>query len=756
MTYKARLEIGVDSRDAKHEVDNLDGSLRRVERTGLKADKATRQFGQGARETALKLNKLRVAAVGFVGAIGGAAALRGIVRASDTYTNLRSQLRLVTESQAELNQVYEQTFKVAQDTRQDFEGTAKLYTRLAQSTDELGLSNAELLKITKAVNQSFVVSGADAQEAAGAVRQLAQGLGSGALRGDELNSVLENNRRLAQALAEGLGTTIGQLRDMGANGELTAEKILNALSETAAGIDRDFSKMERTVGQAMQQLRNDVLNALGPTETAPLVDAVDELRELVSDPSFRANIVSLTSGAIAGFSSLAEVIGNTADELRAIGALDPLPQDSAARLREINKELAELEAELGKGLWDQDYIRFGTDATIKERISQLRAEQDVLRNNLLVERELADERGESGGGISSPLSRIGGSTEKELKEEEDALQLVIDAAHARTEAFREAAQADADLRQARHDAFEDVKSSLRTEEEEILGSYERRRQIVIENTEQGSAQRRELLLRLEQETNAQLEQVNRGFWERYLASAQEALTSMDDIAAGTIQTFSGGMGSAFESMIFDAQTAREAFQQLGEGMARSIVNALGKMAAEWLAYQAVQLLVGKSTAASAASTMALQAQAMSKMAELNSFASTAAIPIVGPAAAPGAAAVAAGFTEPLAASVGALAFAGSFNGGGYTGNGIRAGGIDGMGGFPAILHPRETVIDHTKGQGAGEQTIVNVHNAPPGSTVRERTDNGLRVVDIMIKDMEDDGPYFRQLSRRTGVRRIGE
>ena len=756
MTYKARLEIGVDSRDAKNEVDNLDGSLRRVERTGLKADKATRKFGQGARETALKLNKLRVAAVGFVGAIGGAAALRGIVRASDTYTNLRSQLRLVTDSQAELNQVYEQTFKVAQDTRQDFEGTAKLYTRLAQSTDELGLSNAELLKITKAVNQSFVVSGADAQEAAGAVRQLAQGLGSGALRGDELNSVLENNRRLAQALAEGLGTTIGQLRDMGANGELTAEKILNALSETAAGIDRDFSKMERTVGQAMQQLRNDVLNALGPTETAPLVDAVDELRELVSDPSFRANIVSLTSGAIAGFSSLAEVIGNTADELRAIGALDPLPQDSAARLREINKELAELEAELGKGLWDQDYIRFGTDATIKERISQLRAEQDVLRNNLLVERELADERGESGGGISSPLSRIGGSTEKELKEEEDALQLVIDAAHARTEAFREAAQADADLRQARHDAFEDVKSSLRTEEEEILGSYERRRQIVIENTEQGSAQRRELLLRLEQETNAQLEQVNRGFWERYLASAQEALTSMDDIAAGTIQTFSGGMGSAFESMIFDAQTAREAFQQLGEGMARSIVNALGKMAAEWLAYQAVQLLVGKSTAASAASTMALQAQAMSKMAELNSFASTAAIPIVGPAAAPGAAAVAAGFTEPLAASVGALAFAGSFNGGGYTGNGIRAGGIDGMGGFPAILHPRETVIDHTKGQGAGEQTIVNVHNAPPGSTVRERTDNGLRVVDIMIKDMEDDGPYFRQLSRRTGVRRIGE
>ena len=209
-------------------------------------------------------------------------------------------------------------------------------------------------------------------------------------------------------------------------------------------------------------------------------------------------------------------------------------------------------------------------------------------------------------------------------------------------------------------------------------------------------------------------------------------------------------------MIFDAQTAREAFQQLGEGMARSIVNALGKMAAEWLAYQAVQLLVGKTTAAAGAAAMVANAQASSAMASLNAFASTAAIPIVGPAAAPGAAAAAAAATAPMVATVAATSFAGSFNGGGYTGNGIRAGGIDGMGGFPAILHPRETVIDHTKDQGAGEQTIVNVHNAPPGSTVRERADNGRRVVDIMIQDVENDGPFFRQLSRRTGVGRVGD
>ena len=184
MTYQARLEIGVDSRGAERDVNRLDDSLEKVERSGNRADKSTRKFGKGAKSTAVDLNKLRVAAVGLVGAIGGVAAIRSIVRASDTYTELRSQLRLVTESQEELNQVYEQTFRLAQDTRQDLEGTVNLYARLARPTDTLKLSNEDLLTITRAVNQSFVISGASAEEAAGAVRQLSQDSRGGALAHD--------------------------------------------------------------------------------------------------------------------------------------------------------------------------------------------------------------------------------------------------------------------------------------------------------------------------------------------------------------------------------------------------------------------------------------------------------------------------------------------------------------------------------------------------------------------------------------------
>jgi len=762
MAYEARLEIGVDSRDAKSDVDGLDNSLGRVEKSGNRADKATRRFGKGARSTAMELNRLRTVAIGFVGAIGGAAALRSIVRASDTYTNLRSQLRLVTDSQEELNKVYNDTFRLAQDTRQDLEGTVGLYARLARSTDELGLSNSDLLTITRAVNQSFVISGASAEEAAGAVRQLSQGMASGTLRGEELNSVMENSPRLARAIAEQMGKSIGELRQMGADGKITAEAISAALIGAAADIDREFQTMERTVGQAMQQLRNDVLNALGPTETAPLVDAIDDLRDLVSDPAFRENLISLTSTAIGGFKSLSEVIANTGKELRMLGVINGPEADSFAQLKEVQRQIKELEAEAGKSLLQRDLLLspmgpgLWSEGEIRDRIRQLKAEAAVLRENLLVElpgSNGAGQQGQQGGSVSPPVSS--GPTEDQLKAQEDALQRVIDAAHARTAAFREAAEADREMQQARIDALEDVQASLRTEEEAIEQSYLRRRQIVLENTEEGSIQRRELLNRLEQQTNAQLEEVNRGFWGRYLASAQEALTNMDDIATGTIETFSSGMGSAFESMIFDAQTAREAFQQLGEGMARSIVNALGKMAAEWLAYQAVQLLVGKTTAAAGAAAMVANAQASSAMASLNAFASTAAIPIVGPAAAPAAAAAAAAATAPMVATVAATSFAGSFNGGGYTGNGIRAGGVDGMGGFPAILHPNETVVDHSKGQKVGGDVTVNVNNAPAGTTVQRRQMDGREVIDVMVADINDDGPVFRALQSRSNVRRVG-
>ena len=200
-----------------------------------------------------------------------------------------------------------------------------------------------------------------------------------------------------------------------------------------------------------------------------------------------------------------------------------------------------------------------------------------------------------------------------------------------------------------------------------------------------------------------LQEGNQSFWEQWLEASKNTLTNFDELSATTIENFSGQMGNALESVVFDSESLGDAFQGVMQGMARSVVNALGQMAAQWLAYKLVQFAIGKSTAAAGAAGLALNAQAQSLMAGLNAFASTAAIPVVGPPAAPAAMGAALAVTQPIAASISALtasAAIASYDGGGFTGSGARIGGMDGKGGKLAMLHPREKVIDLTRDQGA--------------------------------------------------------
>lgn len=226
------------------------------------------------------------------------------------------------------------------------------------------------------------------------------------------------------------------------------------------------------------------------------------------------------------------------------------------------------------------------------------------------------------------------------------------------DAQKEAANALAEEQKRINSEVLSIVDALATEEEAIQASYERRREIILKNTEVTGQAQTELLRRLEEDRAEQLLEINGSYWERWLVSAEDSITSFDDLTASVVENFSGQMGDAFESMIFDAETLEEAFAGIAESMLRSIVNALGQMAAQWLAYQAVQMLVGKTTQASGATALAANAQAAAIMSGINAFSSTAAIPIVGPAMAPAAMAAALAVTEPMAAAVAAAGLAG--------------------------------------------------------------------------------------------------
>ncbi|WP_348826661.1 hypothetical protein [Halomonas sp. RT37] len=250
-----------------------------------------------------------------------------------------------------------------------------------------------------------------------------------------------------------------------------------------------------------------------------------------------------------------------------------------------------------------------------------------------------------------------------------------------------------------------------------------------------------------------------GYWEKWLEGAQEAFTNFDELAGDTIDNFSSRFGDAFESMIFDAESLGDAVYGIADGMARSIVNALGEMAAEWLAYQAVQMLVGRTTQASAATTQAANAQAMSQMAGLNAYSSTAAIPIVGPVLAPGAMAAAIAATQPVAASVAAMSVAGMAH------DGIDSVPQDGT----WLLQKGERVttadtsakldrtLDDVQRNRSGGDVSVNVVNngQPMQATASTRMEDGKMVIDVLLQDLNKDGRYIKALRGQTNVQRRG-
>jgi tape measure domain-containing protein len=153
--------------------------------------------------------------------------------------------------------------RIALESRSDFDAVGDLFAKITFATKEMGLSQQEVADATQTVANTFIISGASAIEAANASRQLAQGLASGTLRGDELNSVMEQNSALAELLAQGLGVSTGKLREMGAAGKITAENILPTLIAATDETSATVADMNVTIGQAITNLKTQFTTLVG-------------------------------------------------------------------------------------------------------------------------------------------------------------------------------------------------------------------------------------------------------------------------------------------------------------------------------------------------------------------------------------------------------------------------------------------------------------------------------------------------------------
>lgn len=196
---------------------------------------------------------------GLRGAIGGllaAVAGREVIQFADSITSLQNKLRSISPSLQNAQAQFDAIAKIAISSRAPLAETGDLYFRIARSADALGISQLEAATITDSLAKAMATTGLSAAEAAGPLLQLGQALQSGRFQGDELRSILEGMPVVAQAMADSLGVTVGQLRELGSQGKLTGDVFVRAMQQSRQSILDAFGNTVPTISQAFTVLGN--------------------------------------------------------------------------------------------------------------------------------------------------------------------------------------------------------------------------------------------------------------------------------------------------------------------------------------------------------------------------------------------------------------------------------------------------------------------------------------------------------------------
>lgn len=198
------------------------------------------------------LNGLKTAFAGLTAAVSAGA----IVRFGDSVTALQNKLRVVSKDTADAQRQFNAIVQIADQSRTSLGDIATLYSRIALAAGDMGRSQQESAIIVDTIAKALSAMGATTSEAGSAMLQLSQAFGSGVLRGEEFNAMMENAPNLARLLAASLGEPVGALRKMAEEGRLTADRVAQAFIDSNASITETFGKSQPTIAQAFQTLGN--------------------------------------------------------------------------------------------------------------------------------------------------------------------------------------------------------------------------------------------------------------------------------------------------------------------------------------------------------------------------------------------------------------------------------------------------------------------------------------------------------------------
>ena len=280
------IQLELDQVKFQSGINNAQGRVKRF------TDTTTKQLNNIERS----MNSLnRVSANLFKAGIAGfgVSQLKGF---ADGYTEIQNKLRLVESASISSSKGLNNVFDIALKTNQSINATSGVYQRFAQNAETLKISQAQIASLTETVSKAVAVSGASAGAADAALTQFGQALGSGILRGDEFNSVMEQTPALAKAIATGLGVTTGELRNMAKEGKLTMDVLVPALERAKESVDDQFNTRILTISAAFENLNTSTIKWIGELDKS--TGASEAFAKAINEIANHLTIVaSLAAGA---------------------------------------------------------------------------------------------------------------------------------------------------------------------------------------------------------------------------------------------------------------------------------------------------------------------------------------------------------------------------------------------------------------------------------------------------------------------------
>tara|TARA_R110002126_G_scaffold13689_3_gene58928 strand:- start:1315 stop:3900 length:2586 start_codon:yes stop_codon:yes gene_type:complete len=244
-----------------------------VSRTNKKLESSNKHLKKNAKSFNEWSSSLNLNTIALSAAFG--VATHKAIAYADSFTSITNKLKLATADSEQLRIVTDKLFESSNNTGTAVESTVELYAKLERSTRDLNVSQDRLLNITESISKAFVISGASTQEANGSIRQLGQALASGALRGDEFNSIAEQAPIIMEAVSKATGKTAGQLRALAAEGKITSKILIDSLERYKKKIDKDFSTAQKTFAQKTEAATNSLIKFVGESDS--VTGAVDGL-----------------------------------------------------------------------------------------------------------------------------------------------------------------------------------------------------------------------------------------------------------------------------------------------------------------------------------------------------------------------------------------------------------------------------------------------------------------------------------------------